>query len=64
MSSNFKKFVGAGLLSLAVVGGVSTYLISTLQPAPAVQAEENVTTDQPVYTVRHAEVIVTEGPAS
>ena len=68
MSLSFKNVIGAGLLTLAVVGGTATLLDSTLKPAPVQYAQTGTThtqtanlTDQPV---RHAEVTVIEGPAS
>jgi hypothetical protein len=64
MSNNFKKFVGASLLTLAVVGGTTTYLNSTLKPAPVQYALDGASADQTAQSARHAEVIVTEGPAS
>jgi hypothetical protein len=64
MSNNFNKFVGAGLLTLAVVGGSATYLNSTLKPTPVQYAHDGATTEQSVQSTRHAEVTVVEGPAS
>lgn len=65
MNSNFKKIVGASLLTLAVLGGAATYLNTTLKaPANATVAFDGVTTEQSQNGVRHAEVIVTEGQAS
>jgi hypothetical protein len=65
MSLSFKKIAGAGLLTLAVVGGTATYLNSTLMTAPsATVAMDGVTSEQSQTSVRHAEVIVTEGQAS
>jgi len=64
MSNNFKKFVGAGLLTLAVVGGTATYLNSTLTATPVQYAQDGATTDQADQSARHAEVTVVEGPAS
>lgn len=65
MTSNFKKMAGAGLLTLAVLGGAATYLTSTLKtPATATVAYDGVTTEPSQYGQRHAEVIVTEGQAS
>jgi|GEM_PF-1451777 len=63
MSLNLKHVFGAGLLTLAVVGGTATYLNSSLN-ADAVVAYDSVTSEQPQQPVRHAEVIVTEGRAS
>ena len=65
MSLSFKKIVGAGLLTLAVVGGTATYLNSTLKIAPsATVALDGLVSEQSQTSDRHAEVIVTEGPAS
>jgi hypothetical protein len=65
MTSNFKKIVGASLLTLAVVGGAATYLTSTLKaPVAATVAYDGVTTEPSQNGERHAEVIVTEGQAS
>ena len=64
MSNNFKKFVGASLLTLAVVGGTATYLNSTLKSPVVNYAADSAATDQSTQSTRHAEVIVTEGPAS
>lgn len=58
---SLSKVFGAGLLTLAIVGGTVTYLNSTLSAHGKV-ALDSVTTEQPVQ--RHAEVIVTEGQAS
>jgi hypothetical protein len=65
MTSNFKQFVGASLLTLAVLGGAATYLTSTLKtPATATVAFDGVTSESSQNGDRHAEVIVTEGQAS
>jgi len=62
MSLNIKQVFGAGLLTLAVVGGTATYLTTNLYTTKSLVAYDSVTTEQP--QVRHAEVIVTEGRAS
>ena len=65
MSLSFKKIAGAGLLTLAVVGGTATYLNSSLKTAPsATVAMDGVTSELGQASYRHAEVIVTEGQAS
>lgn len=65
MSLNFKNIVGAGLLTLAVVGGTATYLNATLKaPTHATVAYDGVTSEPSQFGERHAEVIVTEGQAS
>lgn len=64
MSLSLKQVFGAGLLTLAVVGGTATYLNSNLNTTKAVVAYDGVTTEQPQQPTRHAEVIVTEGRAS
>jgi hypothetical protein len=67
MSSGFSKVLGAGLLTLAVVGGAAAYLTSTLNATQAKVAFDGITTEQSqqsYQTPRHAEVIVTEGQAS
>ena len=64
MSNNFKKFVGASLLTLAVVGGTATYLNSTLKAPVGNYTVDSASAEQPAQSTRHAEVIVTEGPAS
>lgn len=62
MSLTMKQFFGAGLLTLAIVGGTTTYLTSTLQAPKA--AVETVASDTTQQQPRHAEVTVTEGWAS
>ena len=64
MSLNLKQVFGASLLALAVVGGVSTSLSNTLYNNTSKVTLVGVVTEQPQNTVRHAEVIVTEGRAS
>ena len=64
MSLNLKQVFGAGLLTLAIVGGTATYLTTNLYTTKSVVAFDSVTTEQPQNTDRHAEVIVTEGRAS
>jgi hypothetical protein len=64
MSNNFKKFVGASLLTLAVVGGTATYLNSTLKATPVQYAIDGASSEQTAQSTRHAEVTVVEGPAS
>lgn len=65
MSSSFQKVLGAGLLTLAIVGGTGAYLTSSLKATPAHFALDGYTTEQPQQVpARHAEVIVTEGRAS
>lgn len=65
MSLNFKKIVGAGLLSLAVVGGTATYLATTLRPAADTVSTNSVASTQSPSGERHAEITVIElGPAS
>jgi hypothetical protein len=65
MTSNFKKIVGASLLTMAVLGGTATYLTNSLKaPATATVAYDGLTTEQSPTGERHAEVIVTEGQAS
>jgi hypothetical protein len=65
MTNNFKKIAGASLLTLALLGGATTYLASTLQtPAQATVAYDGVTSEPSQNGDRHAEVIVTEGQAS
>ncbi len=61
---SFSKVFGAGLLTLAIVGGSATYLSHTLHAVPAKVAVDGYVTEQPAPTQRHAEVIVTEGQAS
>ena len=65
MSLNIKQIFGAGLLTLAIVGGTATYLNANLAVAnKSVVAFDGVTTEQPQQRGLHAEVIVTEGRAS
>lgn len=64
MSTNFSKFLGASLLTLAVVGGTATYLSSSLRATPVKYSLDGYTTEQSQLPERHAEVIVTEGRAS
>jgi hypothetical protein len=64
MSLNLKQVFGASLLALAVVGGTGTFLTTNLTTSHATIAFDGVTTELPQNTVRHAEVIVTEGRAS
>jgi hypothetical protein len=65
MTSNFKKIAGASLLTLAVLGGAATYLVNSLNPPRATTvAYEGIVSEPSPYSARHAEVIVTEGPAS
>ena len=65
MSLNIKNIIGAGLLTLAVVGGTATYLNTTLKaPVAATVAYDGVTSEPSQNGDRHAEVIVTEGQAS
>lgn len=64
MSMSFSKVLGAGLLTLAVVGGAAAYLSSTLTSKPSQVAAYSYTVEQPDQAPRHAEVIVTEGQAS
>jgi len=65
MSKDFSRLFTAGLLTLAVVGGTAAYLTSSLAQSPARYVAESYTVEQPQQqTVRHAEVIVTEGRAS
>ena len=65
MSLSFKKIVGAGLLTLAVVGGTATYLNNSLKIAPSATVAMDGLVSEPSQTSdRHAEVIVTEGQAS
>lgn len=65
MSKEFTKLLGAGALTLAVVGGAATYLSTSLAQSPSkVVAVDGYTIEQPQHAVRHAEVIVTEGRAS
>lgn len=59
MSLNLKQIFGAALLTLAVVGGTATYLNASLSTTKTVVAYDTV--QQPE---RHADAIVTEGPAS
>lgn len=64
---SLSKVFGAGLLTLAIVGGTATYLNSTLNAKSMHVALDGITTEQsqqPVQAPRHAEVIVTEGQAS
>ncbi len=66
MSNSISKYLGAGLLTLAVVGGTGAYLTHTLQPATIKYAMENASTEQSPQEqpARHPVVIVTEGWAS
>ena len=65
MSLSFKKIAGAGLLTLAVVGGTATYLNNSLKIAPGTTVAMDGLVSEPSQTSdRHAEVIVTEGRAS
>ena len=65
MSMSLKQIIGAGLLTLAVVGGTATYLNNSLTTSPrATVALDGVTSEQSQTGDRHAEVIVTEGQAS
>lgn len=65
MSLNLKTTVGAALLTLAVVGGVASYLTTSLQvPATKTVALEGIVHELSPNGARHAEVIVTEGQAS
>lgn len=65
MSMNLKTTVGAALLTLAVVGGVASYLSASLQvPAPKTVALEGIVHELSPNGPRHVEVIVTEGQAS
>lgn len=64
MTMNFSKVFGAGLLTLAVLGGTAAYLGSTLSAKSAPVTAYSYTIEQPDQTQRHAEVIVTEGQAS
>ena len=66
MSNNVTKVLGAGLLTLAVVGGTAAYLSNSLKAVPVKYALDGVAIEQPQQpqTNRHAEVIVTEGRAS
>lgn len=66
MSNNVSRFLGASLLTLAVVGGTAAYLTNSLRPVPVKYALDGITTEQSqmVQPNRHAEVIVTEGRAS
>lgn len=63
MSLSFSKVLGAGLLTLAIVGGATAYLSSTLTAQPS-KVAYSYTVEQPDQPQRHAEVIVTEGQAS
>ena len=65
MSLNLKQLIGAGLLTLAVVGGAATYFNAALKTSPtATVAVDGVTSEPSQFGERHAEVIVTEGQAS
>ena len=64
MSLNLKQVFGASLLTLAIVGGTGSYLSNTLYHNTSTVTLVGVVTEQPQNTVRHAEVIVTEGRAS
>jgi len=65
MSLNIKRIIGAGLLTLAVVGGAATYLNTTLKAsATATVAYDGITSEPSQTGERHAQVIVTEGQAS
>jgi hypothetical protein len=47
MSNMFSKALGAGLLTLAVVGGATAYLNSSLAAQPVKYALDGYTTEQP-----------------
>jgi hypothetical protein len=65
MSNSISKVFGAGLLTLAVVGGTATYLAGSLHAVPTTVLAVGLATEQAVpQQQRHAEVIVTEGQAS
>jgi len=64
MSSGFSKVIGAGALTLVVVGGAAAYLSSSLAQKPVHYVADSYTVEQPQPVARHAEVIVTEGRAS
>jgi hypothetical protein len=63
MSNEFTKLLGAGALTLAVVGGAAAYLTSSLAQKPVHYVADSYTIEQPQPAVRHAEVVVTEGRA-
>jgi uncharacterized protein with HEPN domain len=65
MSLNIKQIFGAGLLTLAVIGGTASYLTTSLQAsAPAVSYGEVATQQTQAAAQQHDEVVVVEGRAS
>jgi len=65
MSLNIKQVFGAGLLTLAVLGGSASYLNSTLDAkAPAVSYDNTATQQTQATEQQHVEVVVVEGRAS
>ncbi len=59
MSKGFTKFLGAGLLTVAVVGGVATYLTESLAPKPAHYTLDGIVTEQAVQPVQ-TKVVTTD----
>lgn len=64
MLLNLKNIVGAGLLTVAIVGSIAALLGTTLKPAPMHHTLVGEVSEPTPNSVRHADVIVTEGRAS
>jgi hypothetical protein len=58
MSKGFTKFLGAGLLTVAVVGGAAAYMNASLKAKPAHYALDGIVTEMPAQPV-HAKVVTT-----
>ena len=65
MSLNIKQVFGAGLLTLAVIGGTRTYLNTSLHAkAPAVAYENTASQQTNPIAQQQIETVVVEGRAS
>jgi hypothetical protein len=56
MSNSISKVLGAGFLTLAVVGGAAAYLNSTLAAQPVKYALDGYATEQPQTVAKVASV--------
>lgn len=66
MSLNIKRIFGAGLLTVAVIGGTGTYLNNSLSVAAPAAVYENTAMQQKSNPIaqQQIETVVVEGRAS
>jgi len=59
MSKNFTRVLGAGLLTLAVVGGAAAYLTDSLEAKQVKFAYDGITVEHAVQPVHPTKVVTT-----